>query len=155
MAIEIEHKYLVNQELWLKVMPEKSIKICQGYLLNEQDKVVRIRIEGEIGKITIKGKAENASRLEYEYNIPLNDAHDLINKFCGELIEKTRHHVWFGNKLWEVDEFSGLNNGLMIAEIELKSQDEAYELPPWLDKNVTEDARYFNSNLAMQPYSTW
>jgi adenylate cyclase len=107
------------------------------------------------GFITIKGKSTGASRLEFEYEIPIDDAIELINKFCSNLIEKTRHIVIHDNNTWEVDEFKGLNAGLIVAEIELTSEDEIYSIPDWIDKNVTEDLRYANSNLTIKPFTTW
>lgn len=155
MATEIEHKYLVIKDIWGKVIPNKSVEIKQAYLLTDPEKTIRIRTKGNAGFITIKGKSSGASRLEFEYEIPIDDANDLINKFCSNLIEKTRHLVIHENHTWEVDEFKGLNAGLIVAEIELNSEDEIYSIPNWIDKNVTDDLRYANSNLSIKPFSTW
>ena len=155
MATEIEHKYLVIKDIWEKVIPDKSVEIKQAYLLTDPEKTIRIRTKGNAGFITIKGKSSGASRLEFEYEIPIEDANDLINKFCSNLIEKTRHIVINDNNTWEVDEFKGLNAGLIVAEIELNSEDEIYSIPDWIDKNVTEELKYANSNLSIKPISTW
>jgi adenylate cyclase len=155
MATEIEHKYLIIAEAWKEVLPMKSVEIKQGYLLTDPDKTIRVRTKGEYGYITIKGKTSGASRLEFEYEIPLEDANELIRKFCSNLVEKVRHIVLHENKTWEVDEFKGLNEGLMIAEVELESEGEEYKVPQWASKNVTEDVRYANSNLALKPFTSW
>jgi CYTH domain-containing protein len=155
MATEIEHKFLVFKNIWEKVIPYKSVEIKQAYLLTDPEKTIRVRTKGNSGFITIKGKSNGASRLEFEYEIPIEDANELINKFCSNLIEKTRHIVIHDDNTWEVDEFKGLNEGLIVAEIELKSEDEKYSIPNWIDKNVTEDLRYANSNLTLKPFSTW
>ena len=155
MATEIEHKYLVMKDIWEKIIPNKSVEIRQAYLLTDPEKTIRVRTKGNSGFITIKGKANRASRLEFEYEIPIEDAIELINKFCSNLIEKTRHIVIHDNNTWKVDEFKGLNEGLIIAEIELTSEDEKYSIPNWIDKNVTEDLRYANSNLTIKPFKTW
>ena len=155
MPTEIEHKYLVDKNLWRQVTSDKYVQIRQGYLLTDPDKTVRIRTSGEKGFITIKGKTVGASRPEFEYEIPIEEANQLINTFCSSIIEKTRHYVNHENKTWEVDVFEGLNFGLMVAEIELQSEDETYIKPNWVVLNVTNDNKYANSNLTVKPYSTW
>ncbi|MBS1634930.1 MAG: CYTH domain-containing protein [Bacteroidetes bacterium] len=155
MAIEIEHKYLVDMNLWKLVKPEKSVDIKQAYLLTDPDKTIRVRTKGAQGYITIKGRAVASSRPEFEYEIPLEDAHELIRYFCTNLVEKTRHLVTFEGKTWEVDEFHGANNGLMVAEIELNAEDEVYAKPAWVGNNVTADSRYANSQLAVKPFMSW
>ena len=155
MIIEIEHKYLVNHELWKQIVPDKSVPIKQAYLSKDPEKTIRIRAAGDKGFITIKGKSVGAGRPEYEYEIPLNEANDLIKKFCDNLIEKTRHYVLYENKTWEVDVFEGWNKGLIVAEIELSSEDEKYEKPDWIERDVTTDRRYANSNLVVNPFTSW
>ncbi|MCJ0742382.1 CYTH domain-containing protein [Pedobacter montanisoli] len=155
MAIEIEHKYLVNLDIWKNIIPDKSVEIRQAYLQTDPEKTIRIRTKDKSGFITIKGKTVGASRLEFEYEIPIADANELINAFCSNLIEKTRHIVTHDSNIWEVDEFKGLNEGLIVAEIELTSEDEKYSIPNWLDKNVTDDPRYTNSNLTIKPFKAW
>lgn len=155
MPTEIEHKYLVDKNLWKQIASDKCVKIKQGYLLTDPNKTVRIRTSGEKGFITIKGKTVGASRPEFEYEIPLDEANQLINHFCSNVIEKTRHFVNHETNIWEVDVFEGLNFGLIVAEIELKSENEIYTKPNWVTLNVTNDNNYANSNLTIRPYSTW
>ena len=137
MAIEIEHKFLVNMELWKAEKPHRSIEIKQAYIFSDENKTIRVRTSDEKGYITIKGKSVGASRLEFEYEIPITDAAALIKNFCFETIEKTRHLIKYKNHLWEVDEFKGKNKGLIIAEIELESESELYDKPIWVGENVT------------------
>lgn len=155
MAIEIEHKYLVKVELWKHIVPETSYEIKQGYITSDINKTVRVRTKGNVGYITIKGKSNGSGRLEFEYEIPICDAQELLLGFCSNVVEKTRHLTRYEDKLWEVDEFHGLNKGLFVAEIELMDESENYSIPIWADKNVTDDSRYANSNLAERPYLTW
>ena len=155
MATEIEHKYLVKMQIWKNIIPEKSIDIRQAYLQTDPNKTIRVRTKGSKGFITIKGKLNGASRPEFEYEIPIADANELIDLFSSNLIEKTRHIIVFDNKTWEVDEFKGLNEGLIVAEIELTSEDEKYLKPNWVGKHVTDDIRYANSNLSIKPFKTW
>lgn len=155
MPTETEHKYLVKPAQWKKVKPKKSVAIKQGYLHSDPAKTIRIRTAGKKAYITIKGKTEKASRPEYEYEIPLAHANELLKLFCNHLIEKNRYHVTFKGKTWEVDEFKGNNAGLLVAEIELKSEDETYALPDWAGKNVTDNPAYANANLVRKPYKMW
>lgn len=155
MAVEIEHKYLLKKDLWKEVIPHKSVAVKQAYILTDPNKTIRVRTMGDKAFITIKGKNSGAGRLEFEYEIPLNDAHELIGNFSTNLIEKIRHYVLVDGKTWEVDEFSGNNAGLFIAEIELLHEEEVYTLPDWVDMNVTNDNRYANSNLALKPFTSW
>ena len=155
MPIEIEHKYLVNKNLWKQVASDRSTQIRQGYLLTDPNKTVRIRTSDKKGFITIKGKTFGASRPEFEYEIPLDEANQLINDFCSNVIEKTRHYIRHESKTWEVDVFEGLNLGLIVAEIELESEIETYNKPKWVAQNVTNDNNYANSNLTIRPYITW
>jgi adenylate cyclase len=155
MALEIEHKYLIKPEAWAKVIPHKSVALQQAYLLTDPEKTIRVRTMNDKAYMTIKGKSQGAARLEYEYEIPLSDALELIRNFSSNLVEKVRHYVEFEGKTWEVDEFKGSNEGLLVAEIELQTEDEAYHLPVWADANVTHDQRYANSNLSIKPFSTW
>ena len=155
MAIEIEHKFLVKAAEWAKVSTDKSAEIRQGYLQTDPNKTIRVRTKGSQGFITIKGKAVGASRLEFEYEIPVEDANELLDKFCSNLIEKIRHYVVYDNKTWEVDVFTGLNAGLIVAEIELTSEEETYPLPSWVSDNVTSEMKYANSNLAILPFCEW
>lgn len=155
MAVEIEHKYLVDKTLWNPALAKKSYVIRQAYMHSEPFKTIRVRTKGPKGFITIKGKNSGATRAEFEYEIPLDDAIELIHAFCSNVIEKTRYEVEFAGKCWEVDVFEGDNAGLILAEIELKSETETFELPTWVNENVTADMRYANSNLAKHPYKEW
>jgi len=153
-AIEIERKFLIDPDVW---KPEdEGISYRQGYLSSEKQRVVRVRVVGTEAFPTVKGISENISRLEFEYPIPRNDAEIILDRLCERpLIEKTRHTQRVGNNLWEIDVFHGENDGLIIAEIELSFEDETFEHPPWLGKDVSEDPRYFNSNLSRNPFKNW
>lgn len=155
MPLEIEHKYIVDKNLWAKVKPENSLAIKQAYLSTDPEKTIRLRTLGNSAFITIKGKTTNAVRKEYEYEIPLNEAIEMIELFGENTIEKTRHYIHHEDHLWEVDEFFGLNEGLMVAEVELTSEEEQYQKPIWVAENVTDDAKYYNSYLIKHPFSTW
>jgi len=155
MGVETERKYLVNEAKWSTVNKEEKEVVEQGYILNTTEKTVRVRIYGEKGFITIKGMSEGASRPEFEYEIPVEDARQLLKDFCNSIVKKVRHKVFYGGKLWEVDEFMGENHGLLMAEIELKNNDEQFDLPNWIDKEVTGDKRYYNAYLSTHPFSRW
>lgn len=155
MALEIERKFLVNQEKWKTVAPQKSVLIKQAYLSTDPEKTIRVRIKADQGYITIKGLTQGISRQEFEYEIPLLDAQQLIQDFTTKKIEKIRHYILFEGKTWEVDVFEGDNAGLIIAEIELQSEDEAYAKPNWLEEEVTHELKYANSNLITHPYKNW
>ncbi|MBK7128032.1 MAG: CYTH domain-containing protein [Crocinitomicaceae bacterium] len=155
MPKEIEYKYLINLNKWKTVQPEKSIEIKQGYLSDDPDKTIRIRTADDKAWLTIKGRNKGAVREEFEHEIELGLAESLLEKFCDQLIEKTRHLVHSGKHRWEVDEFHGENQGLLVAEIELQHEDEVYTKPDWVEKNVTDDPRYYNSNLAKNPFKKW
>jgi adenylate cyclase len=155
MSVEIEHKYLVLNEPWDAIAKPEGFRIKQGYILNQPGKTIRLRVKGDEGFITIKGPAVEASRLEYEYPIPVTDALELLGTFAGQCIEKIRYNIIYKGNRWEVDEFLGDNEGLLLAEIELKNADEVYQKPPWAGENVTRDPRYYNSYLAVKPFKTW
>lgn len=147
MAIEIEHKYLVTNDSF-KDFATTSTYICQGYLSKDKERTVRVRIADDTAYITIKGKNSGDTRLEYEYSIPLNDARQILDTLCVKpIIEKIRHLVEYKGNTWEIDEFKGVLDGLVLAEIELPSSEYKYDIPPFIGKNVTNDSRYYNSNL--------
>lgn len=152
MATEIERKFLVTGESWRQAAP---LRICQGYLNRDIDRTVRVRIAGERGYLTIKGRAQNLARPEFEYEIPVADAEQLLRLCDGPILEKHRHVLIHGGSRWEVDEFHGDNEGLVVAEIELEREDQTFQRPPWLHTEVTHDPRYLNSNLTARPYRTW
>ena len=154
MGKEIERKYLVKLEAWT---PEGAgIHFKQGYLNSQKERVVRVRIEGDKAKLTIKGLTKGVTRSEFEYTIPVEDAGLLLDNLCEQpLIDKHRHkEVHFG-KTWEIDVFHGENEGLVVAEIELASEDEKIECPAWVGAEVSNDPRYFNSNLLKHPFKNW
>ena len=154
MAIEIERKFLVKEKPFS--IAKRSLKINQGYIINEKSKVIRVREKGNDYFLTIKGNNIGISRLEYDFPISKEDAKELIFHFCKTtLIEKTRHYIKHKGHTWEVDEFHGKNNGLIVAEIELESEDEKFEIPDWVGEEVTQDDRYYNMNLAIHPFTSW
>jgi CYTH domain-containing protein len=148
---EIERKFLVRKDLWYAIQKPEGDTIQQGYLVSEPEKTVRIRVSSASGFITIKGLTDNATRDEYEYPIPRKDAVDLLEKFVTNRIDKVRYRIAFKGKTWEVDEFFGGNEGLIIAEIELNDPLESFEKPAWIGEEVTKDHRYSNSWLAENP----
>ena len=153
--MEIERKFLVHKDRWLTVSPPGGIRYVQGYLSIDEDKVIRVRVAGEQGFLTIKGKSETFSHPEYEYTIPVDDARELIRLFINNQVEKVRFHIQCGNHVWEVDEFLRENEGLLMAEIELDNPEEYFEKPVWLGEEVTDDMRYNNAYLSIHPYSHW
>ena len=155
MAQEIERKFLVNGDY--KSLSTKSTRITQGYLSSIPERTVRVRVKGDKGFITIKGigNASGASRYEWEKEIPVDEATALL-KLCEKgVIDKTRFEVKNGNHVFEIDEFYGENEGLIMAEIELQSETESFEKPSWLGEEVTNDPRYYNSYLSNNPYKNW
>lgn len=151
MAIETERKFLLKNDSW-RVAGIKGVFLKQGYLKNSPESVVRVRLAGETGYITVKGTTCNASRLEFEYTIPAVDAEEMLEKLCEKpLIEKTRYMVRVNGFEWSIDEFSGQNQGLVIAEIELATRDQVFTYPAWIGTEVTDDPRYFNSSLVAHP----
>ena len=156
MPKEIERKFLVD----LDQVPLQSngIKIKQGYLpLSESVKtVVRVRVIGEEAFLAVKGENKGATRQEFEYAIPVSEALELLENLCQKpLIEKTRYEILTGKHLWEIDIFHGDNKGLIVAEIELTDENDHFELPNWLSEEVSNDPRYYNSNLLQKPYKDW
>jgi adenylate cyclase len=153
MAKEIERKFLVRNESWRGGAP--GCAYVQGYLSRDPERIVRVRQAGTSAFITIKGVTQGTTRQEFEYPIPLSDAEVLMKLCLRPLIEKTRSIVQYHGKRWEVDEFRGENEGLVLAEIELTREDEPVELPPWIGDEVSHDARYFNANLVENPFTRW
>ncbi|MBK6593637.1 MAG: CYTH domain-containing protein [Burkholderiales bacterium] len=152
MGVEIERKFLVKGSDW---RTKAGTTIGQGYLNRDKNRTVRVRIAGEEAFLTIKGPSVGPSRLEFEYAIPTPDAMALLQLCEGTPISKTRHVVIFGGMKWEIDEFHGANDGLVVAEIELDSEDQQFSRPDWVDREVTDDPKFFNSNLIEHPFSTW
>lgn len=156
MATEIERKFLVNSDDY-KAEAFEAVHIVQGFLSSVPERVVRVRIWGERGFITIKGigDANGVSRYEWEYEIPVGEARELLRLCEPGVIDKTRHLVRVGGLTFEVDEFHGDNAGLTVAEVELPAEDTPYGRPAWLGEEVTGDPRYYNASLSRHPYSTW
>ena len=152
MGVEIERKFKVANTFRPTGI---GIEMAQGYLSRDPNRTVRIRTAGIQGFLTIKGKTEGARRLEYEYEIPLAEAQELL-ALCNEpLVEKTRYVENYAAHVWEVDVFHGANAGLVVAEIELTSETEEFALPPWIDEEVTGLKRYYNAALIAHPYREW
>lgn len=155
MATEIEHKYIVVNDSYLQGY-SKKVYYKQGYLTTTPSCTVRVRIADTQAYLTIKGENKGASRPEYEYAIPIEQAQSMLNTMCTTpIVEKTRYIYEHQGHTWEIDRFAGDNEGLVMAEIELNDEKESYELPPFVGKNVTGIARYYNSCLSQHPYSQW
>jgi len=154
MGEEIERKFLVSGEAWRETA--EGTRYRQGFLSTEPERTVRVRVAGPRGSITVKGKNLGARRAEFEYEIPVADAERMLDTLCKRpLIEKVRYVLAVGAHTWEIDVFEGDNSGLVVAEIELRREDEAFERPEWVGDEVTDDPRYFNSNLVANPYRAW
>jgi CYTH domain-containing protein len=154
MGKEIERKFLIQSDSWRALA--KGTKYRQGYLNSAKERVVRVRTIDDKGFLTIKGITTGASRVEYEYEIPESEAKAMLDELCEKpLIEKNRYKIEYRGFIWEVDEFFGENQGLVVAEVELESEDQSYEKPDWTGEEVTGDPKYFNSNLIQNPYLKW
>ena len=154
MGIEIERKFLVRGDQWRSL----GTPVCyrQGYLAADIKRSVRVRVAGDRGLITIKGSTEGITRAEYEYEIPRADAEAMLDQLCNRpLIEKNRTKISLNGVVWEVDEFFGANQGLIMAEVELNNPQQAIDLPDWIGEEVSTDPRYFNSNLVQHPFTEW
>ncbi|HCD68483.1 MAG TPA: adenylate cyclase [Bacteroidetes bacterium] len=154
MAQEIERKFRVANDDW-RAMASSSSSLKQGYLSSSAEATVRVRLEDNLGTLTIKSKTKGITRNEFEYAIPAQEAKELLMLCSGPLIEKTRYRIPQENHTWEIDVFEGDNDGLIIAEIELTSEDDYFVKPQWLGEEVSGDSRYYNSNLATHPYVNW
>ena len=151
MGTEIERKFLMKDDSWRSLA--KGTKYRQGYLNSTKERVVRVRTIDDKGFLTIKGITTGATRVEYEYEIPDAEATAMLDELCEKpLIEKNRYKIALGGFTWEVDEFFGENQGLIVAEVELESEDQQFEKPDWIGEEVTGDPKYFNSNLIQNPY---
>ena len=154
MGIEIERKFLVKGTGWKKGLSGTEYR--QGYLASDPKLTVRVRLAGGQGYLTIKGGASGASRLEFEYVIPCDDAVELLERLCGKpLIEKIRYRVMHAGMVWDVDEFFGENSGLVLAEVELENEAQVVEIPSWVGQEVTGDSRFYNACLAENPFPAW
>ena len=153
MGIEIERKFLVEGDAW-RVGASPS-RIVQGFLSRDPERIVRVRLRDGEAFLTIKGKGSGLARVEVEVAIPAEEARQLLPLCLPPLIEKTRHLVTWAGHLWEIDEFFGDNAGLVVAEVELAAEDEIFERPPWLVREVSEDFRYSNAALSERPWRDW
>ena len=150
---EIERKFLVNSAKWSRV--GEGTKMVQGYLSTDEERTIRVRIAGQKAFLTIKGKPVGIKRVEMEYEIPVSDAKVLLKMCKNSPVEKTRYLEKIGDVVWEVDVFAGVNHGLLLAEVELKDENQQVDLPNWIEREVSNDSRYFNSYLTQYPFSTW
>ncbi len=154
MAKEIERKFLVKGDGWRRLA--EGVHYRQGYLNSAKERTVRIRTVGDKAVITVKGLTVGVTRMEFEYSIPYDDCVAMLDNLAEKpIIEKTRYKIPMGDFVWEIDEFFGVNEGLIVAEIELPSEDTPFEKPDWIGDEVSGDPRYFNSNLVKHPYTTW
>jgi len=154
MGQEIERKFLVLDSSYQSLASGTHYR--QGYLNSQKERVVRVRTIDDKGFMTIKGITKGATRLEYEYEIPVKDANELLDALCEQpIIDKVRYKIPMGEFVWEIDEFHGENEGLVVAEVELTSEDQEYPKPPWIGDEVTGDPRYYNSNLIENPFINW
>lgn len=154
MPVEIERKFLVKDDRWRTLGSGQRYR--QGYLSSVPARTVRVRLAGDQAYLTIKGKTTGALRPEYEYLIPVADAEAMLDNLCEQpLIEKTRYRIEHQGLVWEVDEFEGENRGLLIAEVELDTEDQIIEIPDWVGEEVTGNPRYYNVNLIADPFSKW
>ena len=155
MALEIEHKFIVKNNSWQELV-NKSIEYKQGYLISDNKKSVRIRTTENKAWLNIKSATIGTQRHEYEYEIPITDALEILNNLCEKpLIEKTRHLVPYKQHTWEIDVFKGENEGLIIAEIELDKIGEQFHIPPWIGLEVTQEIKYYNNMLCKNPFKNW
>ena len=154
MGKEIERKYLIKDDTWRKDASGTTYR--QGYLSTVKERTVRVRTIDDKGFLTIKGITIGATRREYEYEIPMADANEMLDELCEKpIIEKTRFKISHASLTWEIDEFAGVNQGLIVAEVELESEDQNINFPPWVGEEVSGDPRYFNSNLIANPFANW
>ncbi len=155
MGVEIERKFLVVNDHWKRAAESES-RLKQGYLAAQPGLAIRVRIDAGRAQLTIKGGTEGIRRSEYEYEIPPGDAEAMLADLTtGSVIDKTRYRVRCGAHLWDLDVFHGDNDGLVVAEIELQSETEAFDMPEWAGEEVSGDARYYNANLIKHPFRDW
>ncbi|MES9939101.1 MAG: CYTH domain-containing protein [Candidatus Thiodiazotropha sp. 6PLUC2] len=155
MALEIERKFLVINDKWKDSVVSQAV-LKQGYLATTSKASVRVRVDGDVANINIKGSTVGISRREYEYPIPMQDAEELLQHLvAGAAIDKVRYKVKCGDHIWDLDLFQGANNGLVIAEVELSDEDESFEMPAWAGEEVSGDTRYYNASLVKHPFCDW
>jgi adenylate cyclase len=155
MSIEIERKFLVDHEKWQQLAKPQGKVYKQGYLLSDEKRTVRIRVLDDVAYITLKGSTTGISRSEFEYTIPVDEGKEILKDMATSFIEKTRYNINYAGNVWEVDVFEGDNKGLIIAEIELKNEDQEFEKPEWVKNDVSDDCRYTNAYLSVNPFKNW
>jgi adenylate cyclase len=153
MAREIEKKFLLKNDTWRKYA--KGTFYRQGYLSTKKERTVRVRISGNSAFLTIKGPSKGASRLEFEYPIPVEEAGEILALCKQPIIEKIRYEVMHNGLKWEIDEFDGVNKGLILAEIELTDENQKFDIPDWIGEEVTGNPDYYNASLIHKPFSSW
>lgn len=153
MAVEIERRFKVNGDAWRGLA--EGVRYRQGYLSVEKERTVRVRVVGDQAWLTLKGQISDISRHEFEYLIPVAEAQTIMDAMCPMVVDKLRYRIDFGGFVWEVDEFFGANAGLVLAEIELPSEDTAFDKPAWLGEEVTFDGRFTNAYLSKNPFGSW
>jgi len=155
MATEIERKFLLRNDSW-RQLADAGTRFSQGYMIGSSQASVRVRIEGDQANLNIKSATLGIQRHEFEYSIPLDEAREMLETLCEKpIIDKFRYRLHYGEHEWEIDVFEGDNAGLVVAEIELEHEDEAFERPDWLGEEVSHDVRYYNVNLVNHPYKDW
>lgn len=155
MGVEIERKFLVNERKWASMEKTNGQFVQQGYLLTDPDKTIRIRVTDGRGYLTIKGLTTGATRKEFEYEIPNEEATELLNTFSVSGLTKIRYTISHRNTVWQVDEFKADNTGLIIAEVELQNESQNFDKPDWIEEEVTQEEKYYNSNLSLHPFKHW
>jgi CYTH domain-containing protein len=155
MGLEIERKFLVDHEKWERVSKPEGTHYRQGYMLSDGQRTIRVRVSDKKAFLNLKSKMSQVSRKEYEYEVPLQDGIEMLDAFTTSGTEKIRYYIPVAGKIWEVDVFSDDNAGLIVAEIELKSEEEQFEKPDWITDEVTYDGRYTNAALSIHPYKDW
>jgi adenylate cyclase len=154
MAREIERKFLVRDKRYRQLA--KPVSCRQGYLSTAKERIVRVRIRGDKAYLTVKGATNGITRSEYEYEIPVAEAEQMLERLCEKpIIEKDRYEIECDGMVWQVDEFHGPNEGLVIAEVQLDREDHKITVPEWIGEEVSGESKYFNSNLVQNPYSNW
>jgi len=154
MAVEIERKFLLANSNW-RALINNSTSIKQGYLNSNHERTTRVRIKGDKGFLTVKGKSNGTKRLEFEYEIPLDDANEMLQLCEKPIIEKIRYEIHINDDIWEIDEFDGDNKGLLVAEVELENENQEVTIPEWIGTEVSHENKYFNSSLIKNPFSRW